>query len=194
MLKKLFAIIPLALFVPAMAHANVGIPVVSFGLPFMAANLILVVLIEAFVIKRLYPKLDNFSVAKSVLFANLITTLIGYPLIGVLEAMTPIILDTNSSLGWILPYENLNEMNVYISTMMFLTLIPCYFLSVWIEGLWLRRRLSAEISWKNIVLAHLFSYLFLTVQVCANLPVLYFNKHTFDATCDLLGYLHNLIL
>jgi len=177
MLKRFLLLIFL---IPAIANANVGIPVVSFGLPFMIANLIFVVLIEAFVLKKLNITLDNYKVIKQVFLANLITALIGYPLISILEAMSAIF---GINLGWLLPFENLSEMKFYIGTAMFLTLVPCYFLSVWIEGRWLKRRLSASISWKHMFVAHLASYSFLTVQAYTQFPIhpLAYGRYTFES-------------
>lgn len=168
----------LTLFIPAIANANVGIPVVSFGFPFMVANLIFVILIEAFLIKKLHNEMLMAKIIKQVFLANLITTLIGYPLVASLEAMSAIF---GKNLGWLLPFENLNEMKTYIGTAMLLTLIPCYFLSVWIEGCWLKRRLSENISWKNIFLVHVASYSFLIAQSYSQFPIhlLAYGKYTF---------------
>lgn len=179
MLKMLLRIFPLILLIPRIANANVGIPVVAFGLPLIAANLIFIVLIEAFVLKKLNTNLGMLKTVKQVFLANLITTLIGYPLVAILEAMTAIF---GINLGWLLPFENLGEMKVYIGTAMLLTLIPCYFLSVWIEGSWLKRRLSSNISWKNIFAANFASYLFLTVQVYTQFPIhpLNYGKYTIE--------------
>ena len=73
-------------------------------------------------------------------------------------------------------------MRFYVGTVMLLTLIPCYFLSVWIEGLWLKRKLSSDLAWKNLFLANLASYLFLTAQVYAQFPIhiLYYGRFTFE--------------
>jgi hypothetical protein len=160
--------LPFILLIPALANADVGIPVVSFGWPFMVANLFFVVLIEALVLKKLRSDLDKFKILKHVFLANLITTLIGYPLIAILEATTAVF---GINLGWLLPFENLNGMRLYIGTAMLLTLIPCYFLSVWIEGRWLRRKLDNEISWKQMYIVNFASYLFLTAQVYSQLPL-----------------------
>lgn len=171
--------LPLILLIPIVVGANVGIPVVAIGLPFMAANLIFIVLIEAIILKKANTNLGVFKLLIQVFLANLITALIGYPLIAVLEASSVIF---GMNLGWFLPFPNLEKMKFYIGTGVLLTLIPCFFLSVWIEGRWLRRRFPNGIFWKNIFIANLASYLFLTVQIYTQYPIHPFSygKYTFE--------------
>lgn len=174
-----FLLVVLTLFLPAIAHANVGIPVVAVGLPFMVVNLVFVVLIEAFVLKRFHVNLDGRTVVKKVFGANLLTTLLGYPLVAIILALTVIF---GLHLGWLLPFEDLYEKRLYIGMALFMTLVPCYFLSVWIEGHWLKRRLSQEISWKSCFTIHLVSYLFLTAQAYIQYPIhpLDYGKYTLE--------------
>lgn len=169
----------LTFFLSSIANANVGIPIVSIGLPFMLANFIFVVLIEVFVIGKIHGNLKLVPTIKQVFIANFITTVIGYPVVAIFEAMSMLF---GLQLGWLLPFQNLSEMNLYVSTIMFFTLVPCYFLSVWLEGLYLRRYLSNDISWKSIYLANLASYLFLIIQVFTQFPIhlMAYGKYTFE--------------
>lgn len=169
-----FAFAIIAFLYSGVAHANVGIPVVSFGLPFMLLNLVAVVLIETAVMKYLRRDLKFLPALSTVAVANLITTVIGYPVVAGLEAMSALV---GLNLGWILPYSGLDQMGIYVSTTLFLTLIPSYFLSVWIEGKWLRRiAVPSKVVW----LANLASYVFLTIQVYLLPPtfLLGFGKYT----------------
>ncbi len=163
-----FLIPILGLLISAPAFANVGIPVVAFGWPFMLANLLFVVLIEVFVLRKLRPELGWGRAGKHVLIANLFTTLIGYPLVAVIEGLSPAL---NLNIGWLLPFPGLERMHGYVGIMMLLTLIPCYFLSAWFEGKWLRRKLSRAIQWRHMYLIHLASYAFLIAQVFGRFPM-----------------------
>lgn len=173
-----FALLTFTLLSSSVADANVGIPIVSFGLPFMMLNLIFVVLIESVVMKCLRRDLKFGRILPRVFNANLLTTLIGYPVVAILEAMTAVL---GLNLGWLLPYSELDQMNIYVGTAMLLTLIPSYFLSVLIEGKWLRRE---HVPSKVVWLANLASYIFLTVQVYLLPPMFLvgFGKYTFESS------------
>lgn len=166
------------LWLAAPAFANVGIPVVAFGWPFMLVNLLFVILIEVFVLKKIFPALSLKGVVTQVAVANLITTVIGYPLVAVVEGLSPLL---QMNLGWILPFANVERMYGYLGLSMLLTLIPCYFLSVWVEGKWLRSRLKAPIGWKPLYVIHLFSYAFLIAQIWGfPVPMLTYGALTYE--------------
>jgi hypothetical protein len=76
-----YAIFTFSLLSVNVANANVGIPVVSFGLPFMMLNLLFVVAIESIVVKRRHAGLNSKGIVSGVMVANLITTLVGYPVV-----------------------------------------------------------------------------------------------------------------
>lgn len=174
----------------SVAEANAGIPVVSFGLPFMVLNLVFVVLIETAVVKSLRRDLDFVGIAPGVFVANLITTLIGYPVVAILAALTAVF---GMNLGWILPFSELEQMNFYVSTAMFVTLVPSYFLSVWLEGKWLKRhRIPSRAVW----IANLASYIFLSVQIYLMPPMFLigFGKYTFETSYVVIMKLANLFM
>lgn len=183
-MKHLFLLSLLMLAAPA-AYANVGIPIVVVGVPFMLAHLLAVVLIETIVLKCLRKDLNTWQMLKQITLANLITTLIGYPIVGILEGLFPLI---GLNIGWLLPFNNIEKMHGYISIMMLISLVPCYFLSVYVEGQWLRKRLSNNISKKDIYLIHTASYLYLVLLSYLYNPLLLLSQ-----LARLLTYLKDLI-
>ena len=184
-----FAVLVFALLSTSVANANVGIPVVSFGLPFMMLNLLFVVAIESIVVKRRHAGLNSKNIISGVLVANLVTTLVGYPVVAVFVALTAV---SGLNIGWLLPFSELDKMGFYVSTAMFVTLVPCYFLSAWIEAWWLRRNhVPAKTAW----LANLASYIFLTAEVYLLPPTLLMSmgKYTFETSYVFVMTLANLI-
>jgi hypothetical protein len=185
-----YAIFIILLLSVSVANANVGIPVVSFGLPFMMLNLLFVVAIESIVVKRRHAGLNSKGIVSGVMVANLITTLFGYPVVAVLVALTAV---SGLNIGWLLPFSELDKMNFYVSTAMFVTLVPCYFLSAWIEARWLRRhRVPAKTTW----IANLASYCFLTAVVYLLPPTLLVSlgKHTFETSYKVIMTFASLIM
>ncbi|MCB0377834.1 MAG: hypothetical protein KDD33_05015 [Bdellovibrionales bacterium] len=138
------------------AMANVGIPVVVYGYPFVVASLLFVILSETFVLSFLKGGLSLSHELKWVGIANLLTTLIGYPLAAIFTALMPFVI--RLQIGWLIPFENLAKMEIYHFIALAITLIPCFFLSVWLER-WLINRFSKiQLSWKEAYLMHGFSY------------------------------------
>lgn len=156
------------LLAPQLCQANVGIPVVAIGLPLLLVNLVFVVGIETWVLLKRHTELSKRETLKHVFLANLVTTLLGYPIVGILVALL-VFIGFNG--GWLFPFENLAEMRIYVSNAVVVTLVPCFFLSVWVEGRWLKRMLSNEIRWRDCYSLHLASYAFLLIQVYAQFPI-----------------------
>ncbi len=169
------------LLVPEFCQANVGIPVVSIGLPLLLVNLLFVVGIETWVLRKRHAELQGRETLKQVFLANLVTTLVGYPVVAVLVALL-VFVGFNG--GWLYPFDNLAEMKIYVSNAVVVTLVPCFFLSVWIEGRWLRRTLSSGIRWRDCYAIHAASYAFLFAQVYAQFPVklLDYAQHAVEPT------------
>ena len=140
-----------------------GILVLFFGFPYVFINLELVVAIEAFMLHHLLHKTaDPKRLWKAVFVANLVTTLVGYPIAAALMGLFPFI---GLNIGWLVPFENVQEMTSYIAISLILTLIPAYFLSVWIEGKIIRKRFpEREITLKVIFLTNLASYTLLSAE------------------------------
>lgn len=65
-MKLIFSLILLCVVAPA-ANANVGLPIVVVGVPFMLMHLLVVIGIECFVLKRLRKDLPLKQVWKQVL-------------------------------------------------------------------------------------------------------------------------------
>ena len=156
-MKFLLPLILLFVATPA-ANANVGLPIVVVGVPFMLAHLVVVILIETFILRKLRKDLPKAQTLKQVTLANLITTFIGYPVVAILEGFFPFV---GLNIGWLIPFSDLGTMYSYVGTIMMLSLIPCYFLSIRVEGRWLRKHLSNDITKKDIYLIHTASYIYL---------------------------------
>lgn len=173
-------------------YANVGIPVVSFGWPFLISNLIFVVLIEVWILHKL-TKLSFKKGVKALFVVNLFTTLIAYPILGILIGLVPAL---GFNIGWLLPYINLQEKTYYIGLAMTITLVPCFFLSVWLERKFLENWFHITVSWRHVYFIHLASYSFLLFQVFTGYPMeqlAYLNSHTLDFFSGLLMGIFHLI-
>lgn len=94
------------------ARADVGIPIVSVAFPFLVVNLAFVVAIEVFVLGKIRPALRGRRLVAQVFLANLVTTLIGYPLVAFAEAFSALF---GWSLGWLLPFPDLERMHLRVS-------------------------------------------------------------------------------
>lgn len=163
--------------IPFSAYANAGIPMILLGVPFMLLNLIPIILIE-YVYYRKRLDVAREKVAIHTVIANLITTIIGYPLSWVLhlavqwtiridESMsidnllrvtqvvlfqTALLSPRESHLYWLLPVAGM------------VGLVPAFFVSYFFEKWYLKKTLDKPTNlistvWK----AHLLSYSFLAL-------------------------------
>ena len=128
--------------------------------PLMIFALIPVILIETWIVVRSL-KQSTFTSAKVVTIANLVSTLLGFPLAwgimwGISIAVTSGIgeealgMDTfpkklfavTVEAPWLIPYEH--DLYWMIPTAAIILLVPAYFVSVWSEGLIMRAMLPKE--------------------------------------------------
>ena len=150
------------------AKANVGLPVVIYGFPFVVSFFIFIVLIEVFALKLLVPKASVTINFKWVTLANLATTFIGYPLSAAFTALFPLI---GLQIGWLIPFSNLAKMHTYHSIAFAITLIPCFFLSVWVERWIINKWSPLKLSWRQAYTIHGASYTFLLLMCFLQWPV-----------------------
>jgi hypothetical protein len=178
-------------FIVGNAYANVGLPMITYGFPFMLLLFVPVLVIEAFIYKYKLNKgiWDSFKVAS---LANLYTTLIGYPiswfllliyqivasiLFSGIGKIIPAKLIENQIISfismpfvmpaWIAPFHNYPvELILYLAGM--IGLIPAYWITVSSEKKILRKFWVNEKNLDKIcILANKISYLFLFVVIIA---------------------------
>jgi|EPASupsiteSAE347_1022098.scaffolds.fasta_scaffold43824_1 hypothetical protein len=149
---------------PLYSYANAGLPMIFITFPYMLLAFIPIFLIEGVV----YEKRLNMSYGSSFsvsFLANLLSTLIGFPLAWLLSLVVEILLALSLSqqgptgtvskilltvLGpaWLAPpIETADQW--YVSIAAFFGLIPAYFISVWME-LFVARRCFDEVDIKEV--------------------------------------------
>ncbi|MBY0369714.1 hypothetical protein K2X33_03445 [bacterium] len=142
------ALLLLAVFalVPAVASANAGVPMIFLGLPFALIALIPICAIEVFYFQKTW-KFPAKKLAMPVVVANLVSTLIGYPLSWLMLLGLQLAVGGGSAWGlntvwnkiaaftlqaaWLIPYEG--DLGWLIPAAGLVGLIPAYFLTVWFE-------------------------------------------------------------
>lgn len=153
--------------------ADAGLPMLFVHLPAMLVALVPVVAAETYVARRYYG-LDQKKALKGVAIANCCSTLLGFPLLWLLWAVTEATF-AGRALGldgiwrkvyavtvqsaWLIPYEG--DLGWMIPVAGLFMLIPAFFVSVYVER-WLLRVLWADesvnrvrsFSWR----AHFVSY------------------------------------
>lgn len=172
------------------ALADVGLPMIIIAWPLMILALVPVIVVEALLIRRWVP-LSEREAFKGIAAANAVSTAVGVPLawlvmfaaqmaIGLPMALVADKFNWNPkgplfdvvaiimSSAWI---EDQGDNNIWvIAVSMAVLLIPCFYLSVWIE-----RRVCRRI-WKNadaaqvrlgVYRANLASYVLLFTLACA---------------------------
>jgi hypothetical protein len=162
-----------------MAFANTGLPLIAINLPSTLFALIPIVLIEGFILSRQIGMPLTESI-KSITKANLISTLLGFPLVWFFVHLLQLVLfkgsffevNTKTSLGknltavsefsWIFPYSWLAPIHVAIaSTVMYL---PFFLTSWWIESKVIQKQhqeLPARHISKAVLHGNIGSYLLL---------------------------------
>ena len=133
------------LLASAPAHANIGVPMIAIFLPALWLSLLPVIFVEAWVISRWLPLAPRRAVSGAA-FGNVLSTLIGIPLMWMILAIGQLALAGTahglSSIGaktyavtvqapWLIPYE---EDLKWMSPIALIVLaVPAYALSVLIE-------------------------------------------------------------
>lgn len=166
----------LAALVPDKAAADVGVPMIFLGFPFMLLAFIPVCLLEILIFAR-KMHVPSKNLIKPVVLANLVSTIVGYPLSWALLLGLEFLTTGGSALGlsnlwrmaaavtlqaaWLIPYES--ELRWMIPVAGMVGLVPAFFLSVWIEHWTLRKFPMGESKFQrdHVRLANLASYAFL---------------------------------
>lgn len=145
----------LLLLLSGEAHANIGIPMVVFMLPWMVASLAPVIVLESYVLRKRIP----LTVKKSTwvaTVANLVTTLLGVPvtwacLLGIeyvfsqpdkriLETPLEGLIAVTIQAPWM--YKYIPHWRWMIAAAAIWLLIPFFFMSWWVEYLVAARMLK----------------------------------------------------
>jgi hypothetical protein len=191
----------LIIFLPTNADANAGLPMISYGFPFMIILFLPVLLIEILIYRIKLDKsfLDAFKVAG---IANIYTTLIGYPISwlflllyqmltsGIIEGLRfiiPMDLFINESLSfiilpfimpaWLGYFKNFpNDLAICLAGMA--GLLPAYWITVQSEQNILRKYWGNDEKINRIcILANRISYLFLYFIVIISYFYILFTKY-----------------
>lgn len=163
-------------FVPIAAHADIGVPLVALFLPPMWLSLIPVILVEAFLLGRLLS-LRTASTFLPATVSNIVTTILGVPFTWLLLAVAEGIC-CGRALGlntfgakvyavtvqapWLIPYES--ELNWMIPIALIVMALPCYAVSVAIEGMIYRKfypELEIRKVWRATWISNAASYVML---------------------------------
>lgn len=130
----------LLIFLPSVAQANAGVPMIYFIFPPSLFAILPIILVEAFVYARLLKASFNECFLYS-LCANFVSTLVGFPLlwvaiVGVASIFTSINLYNIANLilfpAWLGPLPN-QQLLYLVPFSAILFLIIAYFLSVFVE-------------------------------------------------------------
>jgi hypothetical protein len=187
-LNLLFVITTLLLF-PDCAFADTGVPMIFLGFPLMLVAFLPVCLLEIWYFKHAL-KVKTKPLVAPIFLANLMSTLIGYPLSWALLLGLNLVTTGGRSVGlstlwtkiaavtlqaaWLIPYEQ--HLNWMIPVAGMVGLIPAFFLSVWIEFLILRQFSfgvvqiqKKDVWWANVVSYAFLLFILLIVLACSTL-------------------------
>jgi hypothetical protein len=159
--------------------ADAGVPMLFVEYPAMLCGLIPVILVE-FVVARKMLKVAPASAFKGVAIANLISTVIGFPLLWILLVLVELSVGGGSGHGlrtfwsrvyavtvqapWLIPYES--ELKWMIPLAFLYLMIPAFFTSVFLER-WIWRKYWQGQDCSNLRrfswVAHVVSYAVLLV-------------------------------
>ena len=170
------------MFMSAPLCANAGLPMLFVMYPGFLAALIPVVFIEAFYIGRLWRSSNFKKIFISVLSANLVSTLLGVPLMWSAALAAQILLGGGSARGvesiggklyaavvqapWLIPYD---EAFIWLVPSAFTVLMLYFFLASWLTEylvvyLFFKKVYDKKLIMKTLFKANLISYIFLYVS------------------------------
>lgn len=152
---------------PSICFADIGVPMLALEMPFMLPALIPIILIEVAIFKR-GLKNSYKEVILPVASANLVSTLLGFPLVWALVLGIELLSTGGYALGlltmwekiasvtlqaaWLIPYGS--DLYWMEPIALMVGLIPAFFASVYIEYFVIRRffdedrRIIKRLSWK----------------------------------------------
>jgi hypothetical protein len=160
--------------------ANVGVPMLFVHLPALCAALIPIMGIECWVATRFF-KTPWKTVRPAIIRANVISTLMGFPVMWCLMVVADLSMGGGAARGlhttaqkvyavtvqapWLMPYEQ--DLYWMIPCAALVLLVPAYFMSVGVEGYILKRAWptfrSADVA-RFVWRSHLISYGFLALM------------------------------
>jgi len=157
--------------------ANAGVPILAVRYPAIACALVPVIVSEVLVAKRML-KLDTFRAAAAIVPANLVSTLLGFPLLWMLLIILQVFVGGGPSGFWSRAYAVTIQapwlihygygLRWMIPAVSVYLMIPAFFVSVFVErwicaAFWrdLSKPRVRRFSWS----AHLVSYSVLLVSV-----------------------------
>jgi hypothetical protein len=132
--------------------ADAGLPMVAVEYPILLLGFVPIVIVEAVVARRRLGLTSGRSV-KAAIVANLVSTVLGFPLLWILLALLQYCLGGTRAYGlqtwweklyavtiqapWLIPYEG--DMRWMVPLAGAYLLIPAFFVSVWVERMIYRR-------------------------------------------------------
>jgi len=158
------------------AHADIGVPMVALFLPPMWLSLAPVILLEAWILKRLLS-VDARAALTASAIGNIATTIVGVPLVWVALAIAELaccgdagglatvwrkIYAVTVQAPWLIPYEK--DLDWMIPSAMAVLAVPFFLATVAMEGLINRRLLPREDRgkvWRATWIANAASYVML---------------------------------
>jgi hypothetical protein len=165
-MKKIYLILLILFFIPIYVFADMAISMMYFGIPLIILGLIPVIIIEIIVFYiRTKFKINRLSI--SITIANIVTTIIGYPLVCFFLLIFQKITDGNqTSIYSVIVYPRHGSKWLIPSALIF-ELILTYFLSTVIEYFIIKNFYNNELKkeiFKSTWIANIFSYLFLIIS------------------------------
>ena len=182
-LNKKYIFLFTLIFLPLSAFANSGLPMIVLGVPFMAILGVAVIGIEYYFYKKNF-NISSKSILLHTFIANVITTIIGYPLswgilLGVqaitgsggvipLDSITNIAKAIFFQAAWLVPHKE--GMEWLIPACGLVGIVPAFITSYFFEKIYLRRTFGNPTNISKIVLkAHIYSYTLLVLVLLVNL-------------------------
>ncbi|MDZ4406062.1 hypothetical protein [Prosthecobacter sp.] len=145
--------------------ANIGVPMLFVHMPTIAAALLPIILAESWIAKRTFQTTWRKTLP-AVSVANLLSMVLGFPLMWLLMVGGMFVFNTGAALGlsttgqkiyavtvqapWLIPYEK--DMWWMIPCAAITLMVPAYFMSVVVERWWLRR------SWREFPRSAIYRY------------------------------------
>lgn len=161
---KLFFLTLFLFFIPSIAHADMGLPVIFVTLPLMIVAFIPVVAIEAIVYKNML-KADYPNAIWGSFYSNIISTVLGVPFSWFILLKTQMAIDGGRAR---LPLAWIGESRTDLVIALFAGLFASYFMSVLIEYFAVKSSFKSTDKKKlkkSVWIANLYSYLFIILVV-----------------------------
>ena len=152
----------LALFVPSIAYANAGVPMLFLAMPAFLISLVPIIAIETLYISK-GMQLPLAQSLKTVSISNVASTVVGIPLTWFLLVLVQMVTGGGGAYGidsvmgkilavtwqapWLIPYES--DLNWMIPVAGLVLLVPFFFASWWSEY-FVSKKLNKALPTENI--------------------------------------------